>query len=435
MKRDIFQSLKAWKEKTDRKPLVLMGARQVGKTYILQQFATEEFDTFVYVNFENEPRLKSLFSQSLDPKHLIRGLEIEYQVVVQPYKTLIIFDEIQECPEALNSLKYFNEQAKQYMVCAAGSLLGVKLKNIKGFPVGQVDFLYLYPLSFSEFINALHEETLKQYLETICSIEPLLANAHDKLMSHFLLYLYIGGMPEAVSIYQKNHNFLEVREVQTSILNAYQLDFSKHAPPGQIMKINQIWKSIPSQLAKENHKFIYSVIRQGARAKEFETAIQWLVEAGLVSKVTHVSKPGIPLMAYENFETFKLYFLDVGLVGAMSDLSASTILHGNKLFTEFKGILIETFVAQALQAQFKKTYYWNSSGKAEADFIIQHEDQVLPLEIKSGLTDKKKSLKVYDEKYTPKQLLRVSPKNLKLDGKILNCPLYLLYQLKQILKF
>ena len=428
MHRALFQDLIAWKHDARRKPLILMGARQVGKTYILKQFASDTFAHSIYLNFEDEPRLRKLFTPSLDPQRILQALEIEFDTSISPEKTLIIFDEIQECPEALNSLKYFNEKANEYCICAAGSLLGVKLYHVQGFPVGQVDFLHLYPLNFFEFLQALDEERLCDYLQSLNGTEPIAENLHAKLLEYFKIYLCVGGMPEAVLVYSESKDFSAVRAVQKAILHAYQLDFSKHAPKGQIMKINQVSQSIPSQLTKENHKFIYSVIRQGARAQEFETAIQWLAEAGIVNKVNHISIPNLPLSAYEDFKRFKLYFLDVGLMVAMSDLPIKAILHEDKLFREFKGIVTETYVAQALATQYK-IYYWTSKGKAELDFVFQCDDLVIPLEVKSGFTDKKKSLQIYAEKYQPKLMLRSSPKNFRKDGNLLNCPLYLLNML------
>lgn len=432
MKRDIFNALTVWKNKPDRKPLILMGARQVGKTYILKTFADAAYDNLVYLNFEDKPALKSLFDSDLTPQKLLAVFSIETQQVIHPGKTLIFLDEIQECPNALISLKYFNEQANAYHICAAGSLLGVKLSNTRGFPVGKVNFLTLHPMNFLEFLEAINESMLKEYLLEIKTIEPLPEILHQKLMHYLKHYFYIGGMPEAIEQWIDTQDFNKVREVQQNILQAYTLDFSKHAPSDAIMKIHQIWQIIPSQLAKENKKFIYSVLRTGARAKEFETAIQWLTEAGLIHRVTQISMPSIPLKAYAHFECFKTYLLDVGLLGAMTDLSAKILIQGDQYFTEFRGSFVENFIAQELICTHQppdNLYYWRSEGKAEIDFILSIDNQIYPLEIKSGNTDKKKSLRVYDDKYQPHQLLRSSPMNLKKDGKIMNCPLYLIHRM------
>lgn len=348
-------------------------------------------------------------------------------------RTLLIFDEVQECPNALNSLKYFCEMTPEQHIVAAGSLLGVKLAHIKGFPVGKVQFLTLYPLSFLEFLEALPEVRLKKFIEELKSIEPLPPNLHEKILMHFKEYLFVGGMPEAVAEYIASQNVSKVREIQTAILNAYSLDFAKHAPKAHIMKINQVWDSIPTQLARENKKFIYSAIREGGRAKEFEVALQWLVEAGLIYKVQLISTPKIPLSAYANMNAFKIYLVDVGLLGAMAHLSAKTLLHENELFQEFRGAITENYVAQELVHSQYLLFYWTSEGKAEVDFILEQDDLIYPLEVKSGNSSKKKSLKVYGETYHPQMLMRCSPMNLRKDGDVLNCPVYLIEELRSLI--
>jgi len=433
MKRTIIKQLEDWKQSPSRKPLILMGARQVGKTYILRSFAGKAYSNHCYVNFEDMPTIKALFQQSLEPKTILKALSIEFEMSITPGETLIIFDEIQECPDALNSLKYFCEAASEYHVCAAGSLLGVKLAHTKGFPVGKVNFLKLYPLSFYEFLLAHEQNQLAEFLVNIHVIEPLPENLHEKLNQSFKTYLFVGGMPEAVKTHVKTDDFNAVRTVQKEILNAYSLDFAKHAPPHQIMKINQVWESIASQLAKENKKFIYSVIRKGARAKEFETAIQWLVEAGLIHKTYHLTAPKLPLSGYVNFDFFKVYLVDVGLLGAKANLSPKAIIHGNELLQEFKGTFTENYTAQELARNQYELYYWSNQNQAELDFIIQEDDKVYPLEIKAGMSNKKKSLQIYAAKYHPSLMIRCSPKNLKLDNGLLNCPLYLLSNLRDLL--
>lgn len=427
-----MEKLRAWKAQSARKPLVLMGARQVGKTFVLKRFGEQEYKNTVYLNFEDNPKLCRLFDASLDTKVILKALTIEMDVEIVAGKTLIIFDEVQECPNALNSLKYFCENAPEQHIVAAGSLLGVKLSNEKGFPVGKVQFLTLYPLSFSEFLDALDKDRLKDFIDELKIIAPLPANLHEKLLGYFKEYLFTGGMPEAVAEYIATQDFSRVREIQEAILNAYSLDFAKHAPKDQIMKINQVWASIPNQLARENKKFIYSTLRKGGRAKEFEVALQWLIEAGLIYKVSLVSTPKIPLSAYADVNIFKIYLLDVGLLGAMSHLSAKTLLYENELFQEFRGAITENYVAQELVHSQYHLFYWSSEGRAEVDFVIEEDECIYPLEVKSGTSSKKKSLRVYGDTYHPKLLIRTSPMNLKQDDDILNCPLYLIEKLRVI---
>ncbi|MDX8430957.1 MAG: ATP-binding protein [Candidatus Algichlamydia australiensis] len=427
-----MRKLHSWKSRADKKPLLLMGARQVGKTFVLKKFGQSEYDSTVYLNFEDTPSLCKLFDAGLSPEKIIKALSIEMDTEVVAGKTLIIFDEIQECPNALNSLKYFCESASEHHIVAAGSLLGVTLAHTKGFPVGKVEFLTLYPLCFLEFLEALNELKLKKFIEELKNVDPLPPNLHEKLLQYFKEYLFVGGMPEAVFEYISSQNILKVREIHHAILNAYKLDFAKHAPDEHIMRINQAWDSIPNQLAKENKKFIYSAIRKGARAKEFEVALQWLIEAGLIHKVRLISAPKNPLSAYADMNAFKIYLVDVGLLGAMTNLSPKVILHENNLFQEFKGAITENYIAQELTHNHYQLYYWTSAGKAEIDFILEDDDKIYPLEVKSGSSSKKKSLKVYEVKYHPQMLIRCSPMNLKKDGNILNCPIYLIEKLRSL---
>lgn len=429
-----MERLRAWKSDVKRKPLVLMGARQVGKTFVLKKFGEENYSNTIYLNFEGNVRLCKLFESGLDPQVILKSLSIEMETEIVPGETLLIFDEVQECPSALNSLKYFYEMAPEYHIAAAGSLLGVKLAHIKGFPVGKVQFLTLYPLSFSEFLEAFGEVKLRDFVDSVIDMEPLPPNLHEKILLRFKEYLFVGGMPEAVVEYVETQNFQKVREIQTAILNAYTLDFAKHAPKEHLKRINQVWDSIPNQLARENKKFIYTAIREGARAKEFEVALQWLLEAGLILKVQLISTPKIPLSAYADMNAFKIYLVDVGLLGAMAHLSAKTLLDENSLFQEFKGALVENYVAQELFHSQFLLFYWTSSGKAEVDFVIEVDGLIYPLEVKSGTSTKKKSLKVYGATYDPPLLIRISPMNLKKDGSILNCPLYLVEHIRSILQ-
>jgi uncharacterized protein len=433
MKRKIMEKLHGWKNQTKRKPLILKGARQVGKTFVLKKFGQLEYENTIYLNFEDTPKLYKLFEASLTPEIILRALSIEMEAPIVAGKTLIIFDEVQECPNALNSLKYFCENAPEQHIIAAGSLLGVKLAHTKGFPVGKIQFLTLYPLSFLEFLEALQHDRLTRFIQDLSSVEPLPPNLHEKLLGYFKEYLFVGGMPEAVAEYIDSQELSKVRKIQEAILNAYSLDFAKHAPKEQIMKINQVWGSIPNQLAKENKKFIYAALREGARAKEFENALQWLMEAGLIYKTSIVSTPKVSLSAYADFNIFKIYLVDVGLLGAMSHLSPKTIIHENELFQEFRGAITENYVAQELAHNHYPLFYWTSEGKAELDFVLEHDDLIYPLEVKSGNSSKKKSLRVYGDTYDPKLLIRTSPMNLKKDGNILNCPLYLLEKLRSFL--
>ncbi len=429
-----MENLRSWKQEKNRKPLLLIGARQVGKTFILKKFGNEEYKNSIYINFEDNPRVRKLFDVSLDPKAILKALTIEMNTEIIEGQTLIIFDEIQECPNALNSLKYFCEEAPLQHIVSAGSLLGVKLAHVKGFPVGKVQFLTLFPLSFLEFLEALNENLLKKYIEEIKTIDPLPPNLHEKILGHFREYLFVGGMPEAVAEYISSQNVSKVRKIQTAILNAYSLDFAKHAPKEHIMKINQVWNAIPNQLAKENKKFIYSAVREGSRAKEFEGALQWLIEAGLIYKVQLISTPKIPLSAYADMNAFKIYLVDVGLLGAMTQLSAKTLIYKNEQFQEFKGAITENYITQELVHSKFLLFYWASEGKAKIDFIVEIDEAIVPLEVKSGNGSKKKSLQVYAEKYHPKILIRSSPMNLRIDGDVLNCPLYLIEKLRIFLE-
>ncbi|MDX8431647.1 MAG: AAA family ATPase [Candidatus Algichlamydia australiensis] len=424
MKRDIYKSLEEWKKSPRRKPLIINGARQVGKTYALKHFGQTAYKKFVYFNFEKSEKLHSYFKTTLDPHELLKTLAIHAEVEIEPKNTLIIFDEIQECPRALNCLKYFCEEAKEYHVAAAGSLLGVKTTQEKGFPVGKVNFLHLYPLTFFEFLSAMGESKKRTYLENIQSFESI--TFHDELTKLLKIYMFVGGMPEAVSEYRKHQNLSTAREVHEEILDAYEKDFAKHAPPNQVMKITTVWKLIHKQLAKENKKFIFSTIRKSARARDYEEAIQWLLDAGLIHKSSLVLTPKFPLSAYSEEHIFKIFSLDVGLLAAQSNLNAKTILDGNRMFTEFKGALTENFIAQELiPSRRHNLYYWKSSGTAEIDFLLECDHEIYPLEVKSGTSPKKKSLLVYADKYAPERLCRATLMNLKIDGKIANFPLYL----------
>lgn len=426
MMRDLYKKLVSWKNDKYRKPLILRGARQVGKTHILSAFA-KEYPNNLYINFEEMPDVIPIFEGNLSPDNIISQLQIKFGVSIEPGNTLLIFDEIQECSGALNSLKYFHEKANEYHIVSAGSLLGVKLNRTKGFPVGKVDFFDLKPLSFFEFLNAMGEERLRTLLENIDKFEPIDEAMHQKAIALLKQYFIVGGMPEAVETYVKEKNFEKVRKVQKAIVDAYALDFAKHASSADVMKIMAIWESISNQLAKENKKFIFSAINKSARAREYEPSIQWLVDAGLIYKSFNVSVPKIPIDSYANKNIYKIYMLDVGLLGCMSRLPVDIMLQQHRLFVEFKGALTENFVAQELIAGgcFDKLYYWSSEGAAEVDFVLPYGLEIYPLEVKAGISARKKSLLVYGEKYQSNVLSRATLMNLKKGGMICNYPLYL----------
>ncbi|PZV84537.1 hypothetical protein CLV31_104188 [Algoriphagus aquaeductus] len=423
MERKLLHKLLTWKDTEGRKPLIIRGARQVGKTWLMKEFGSTYFSDLVYINFEMNRTAKLLFEQGLDLARIIQGLEIQLGKSIDAKNCLLIFDEIQECPDALTSLKYFQEQLPEYYIIAAGSLLGVALHQNTSFPVGKVEFLDLYPLSFSEFLEAIGEKSLASLVSSLDW--SLLSPFREKLIYHLRTYYFIGGMPEAVKTYAEKQDFFEVRVIQRRILEAYEQDFSKYAPAEVVHRIRMIWNSIPSQLAKENKKFIFGQLRQGARAKEFELAMEWLRDCGLIHKISRVSKPGMPLKAYEDFSAFKVYLLDVGILGAMVDLDARSILEGNRLFTEFKGSLTEQFVLQELITAGHTLYYWSAErGVAELDFILQDQGTVVPLEVKAEENLKAKSLKVVAENYPDTFPVRTSMSDFRKESWMTNFPLY-----------
>lgn len=427
MKRDAYKKLLEWKKDPNRQPLLLQGARQVGKTYLLREFGQENYKQCAYINFEETPGCKSFFELDLKPQRIVKDLGIYLEMKIEPESTLIIFDEIQECPNALTSLKYFCENAPEYHVVSAGSLLGVKLSQARGFPVGKVHFFNLYPMSFFEFLDAVNRPLLRKMLEDINMITPIPEPHHVHLIELLKIYFYVGGMPKPVLRYVETDDLIKVREAQDDILKAYMQDFAKHASPLLVMRITQIWESIPIHLGKENKRFIFTAIKKSARAREYEEAIQWLLDAELIYRVTSITAPRLPLSSYGDHETFKVYLLDVGLLGAMCRLPGRVILEGNQLFVEFKGSLTENYVAQGLKtANGGVLYYWKSEKDAEVDFLLEHDGEIFPLEVKSGTSSKKKSLLVYNKKYQPRLISRTSLMNLKQDGNCCNYPLYLI---------
>ncbi len=423
MQRLLMSELVNWKNKRHRKPLIIRGARQVGKTWIMKEFGKQQYEETIYINFDNNERMKNVFSMDMDIKRIISLLKIETGKKIDPQNTLLIFDEIQEVPKALTALKYFCEEAPEYHIVAAGSLLGVALHPGTSFPVGKVDFLNLYPLSFEEFLLALGEDGLVDLLRSqdYASITAFSSKYTDLLR----YYYYIGGMPEAVQIFIETDDMQEVRRVQKDLLEYYSNDFSKHAPIETVPRIQMVWNSIPVQLAKENRKFIYGIIREGARARDFELAIQWLQDCGLILKSIRVSKPGMPLKAYIEMNNFKIYMLDIGLLAAQGDLDARILLEGNKIFEEFKGALTEQFIAQELVAYGNSLYYFskeNSSG--ELDFLLQKGSQVIPVEVKAEENLQAKSLRAYCEKHKPETSIRTSMANYREQDWMTNVPLY-----------
>lgn len=424
MYRIAIEKLYKWKNSKRRKPLIIEGARQVGKTWLMKEFGKQAYADTVYINFDSNSRMADLFSADLDTDRLIMGLELYAGRKINPDNTLLIFDEVQEVPRALASLKYFYENAPQYHIVCAGSLLGIALHQGTSFPVGKVDFLKLYPLSFSEFLMATVNERFaellkKQDYEMITSFKQTYIDA----LKH---YYFVGGMPEAVQSFAESKDFNEVRAIQKRILAAYEQDFSKHAPNEIVPKIRMLWNSIPSQLARENKKFIYGLVREGGRAREYETAIMWLSDCGLVHKVSRVNAAGIPLKAYEDLKAFKLFIVDVGLLGCMTGLRQRTLLDGDDLFVEFKGALTEQYVCQQLKTieDLGIYYYTNDRGSCEIDFVVDIGEQIVPIEVKAETNLRAKSLKTYRERFEPELSVRTSMADYKKEDWLLNLPLY-----------
>jgi predicted AAA+ superfamily ATPase len=435
MKRFVLEKLKKWRRKPDRKPLIIHGARQVGKTWLMKEFGKTQYKSVAYIGFEKNKRMENLFSGDMDTERLLIGLEAEARQKIIPGKTLIIFDEIQECPNALTSLKYFNENMSKYDIIAAGSSLGVFLHKGVSFPVGKVDFIDLHPMSFCEFLDAMGEEKLCEVLDSLDF--DLIKVFKEKFISYLRTYLYIGGMPEAVRSFVSNHDFLAVREIQKKILQSYENDFSKHIPKEQIQKVSQIWNSIPVQLARENKKFIYKEVKKGASTKTFEYALEWLIRSGLIHRIARIAKPAIPLKGYESESgAFKLFMVDVGLMAAQAEVDSQAILEGDKLFIEFKGALTEQFVCQEMKA-LKDVHlaYWanEASARAEIDFILQFKCQIIPVEVKSSTNLRARSLSIYREKFQPKVEIRTSQADFKITNNLCIVPLYALGKLKQII--
>ena len=425
MQRFILKKLIEWKESKYRKPLILKGARQVGKTYILKQFGKENYEGVAYFNFDHDEDLYNLFENTKDPKRILEQLAFIYGKAIIPGKTLIIFDEIQECPNALNSLKYFYEEANEYHIACAGSLLGIRLSHTS-FPVGKVDFLNMYPMTFSEFLIADNAQNLVDYMNSLEKIEKIPDIFFNQLEEKLKAYFIIGGMPEAVSAWVNEKDMELVNKIQDNILSAYESDFSKHTQDSEANKISLIWNSVPSQLAKENKKFLYQVVKEGARAREYENALNWLNDANLIYKIYNVTKADFPLKAYNDLSAFKIYMNDVGLLRKMSNLDSKIVVEGDKLFEEFKGAFTENYVLNMLTSTLNLVPNYYTFDRNEIDFIIQYKNNIVPIEVKANKSTNNTSLTKYNEKFNNELSVRFSMNNLSKDGKILNIPLFLI---------
>lgn len=421
MKRYAMEKLIEWKNSKKRKPLILRGARQVGKTWLMKEFGNTYFSNVAYINFDNNERMRLLFDGDYDIFRLIDGLQVESGEKINPKTTLVIFDEAQEVPKALSSLKYFYENAPDYAIVAGGSLLGVAIHKGTSFPVGKVDFINLYPMSFCEFLEGIGEEGLAGLLHK--KDWHLITSFRTKFIDLLRKYCFVGGMPEAVAEYAESKDYVLVRKIHEQILFTYEQDFSKHVPINIIPRINNIWKSVPTQLARENKKFTPGLVKKGSRLSDYEVAFQWLIDCGLLYKVMQINKPAVPLMSYET-GFFKIFIHDVGLLSTKAELEVKTLLEGNRIFMEFKGALTEQYVLQEMVAGGITPFYWSSSGTAEVDFIIKRGADILPLEVKAEENLQSKSLKVYKEKYNPPVSLRVSMKDYYEQSWLINIPLY-----------
>ena len=424
MYRSAIKKLKEWKNKEDRKPMILMGARQVGKTWIMKEFGKNEYAKVAYISFYNNERMNDVFDMDFDIDRIIMNLNIESGVSITPNDTLIILDEIQNAPKALESLKYFCEDANEYHVIAAGSLLGVAVHENVSFPVGKVDMLDLYPFSFREFLLAMDEKSLVMALDS--KDFSIIDNFSDKFLFWLKNYYYIGGMPAVVDSFRRNKDYVKTRQIQKDILRQYEQDFGKHVDAKNLPRIRMVWQSIPIQLAKENKKFFFGQIKKGARSSDFEIVIQWLMDSGLIYKVNRVNEPHMPLKAYINMSAYKLFILDIGLLGALSDLPAKTILEKDEIFVEFKGAFTEQYVLQQLicDTQYTPYYYGTDKSTFEQDFMIQMEDRIVPIEVKAEGNVYSQSLKAYCEKYHPKKAVRFSTLKYVDQGWMVNIPLY-----------
>ncbi|MBD5407010.1 MAG: ATP-binding protein [Treponema sp.] len=426
MYRTLIEDLKEWKNSKHRKPLILQGARQTGKTWLMKEFGRTEYKNTAYLFCQENPGLEALFNAPFDKERLLNGFQLICGFKIEPEETLIIIDEIQDIPKAITSLKFFYEQASEYHIICAGSLLGVSLHKDVSFPVGKVNFLNLYPLSFTEFLLAVGKEQQANLINDLKQDPQILKAFSSEFTEYLKYYFYIGGMPEVVSTWIETKDFSEVRRVQKELLETYANDVSKHTSSEMANKIKQVWDSVPSQLAKENKKFLYSVVKESARAREYENAINWLKNAGLLVKIHRVNKPGLPAKAYEDLDSFKIFIIDTGLLCSMTNLSAKVLLEGNTLFTEFKGALTEQYVCQQMLSELKvEPFYWSAKDStAEIDFIFQNDDEIVPVEVKAEINLQAKSFKVYRDTYNPKTAFRFSLNEFIDHGILKDIPLY-----------
>ncbi len=436
MERDLLQALHRWKATVHRKPLILKGVRQCGKTWLLKEFGRQAYTSVAYFNFDEQPELEQFFSKSKDVKRLLENLSLVNGHPLVAGTTLIVFDEIQACPAALNSLKYFAENAPEHHVVCAGSLLGIALAQPSAFPVGKVEFLTVHPMTFTEFLRA-SEPALADYVLQIKEIEPLPDLFFHQLTEKLKQYFIVGGMPEAVLSWVETQDVARVQQILSDLLDSYERDFAKHAAKSEFPKLSLIWHSVPSQLARENKKFLYRAVKEGSRAREYEDALQWLTDADLLTKVHRIEKPGLPLSAYEDLSAFKVYVCDVGLLRRLARLAPSAFAEGDRLFTEFHGALTENYVLQALRPQSDTLprYWTNGKGTAEVDFVIQRENDIYPVEVKAGANVKSPSLKSYATQFADQTALKIrfSVLNLKLNADTLNLPLFLADQAYRLL--
>ncbi|MCH5353494.1 MAG: ATP-binding protein [Acutalibacter sp.] len=438
MERLILKDLLKWKESKHRKPLILKGVRQVGKTWVLKEFGKRCYENVAYFNFDENEEYKQFFETTKDVERILQNLMLASGQRILPEKTLIIFDEVQDCPNVINSMKYFCENAPQYHIACAGSLLGIALAKPSSFPVGKVNFLQIDPMTFTEFLLANGDDNLVEYLNSVTTIEPIPDAFFNPLTEKLKMYYVTGGMPEPVSLWTQERDVEAMQEALSGIIGAYERDFAKHPDIREFPKISMIWKSIPSQLSRENKKFIYKVVKEGARAREYEDALQWLVDARLVHKVYRSTAPRLPVSAYDDLSAFKIYLVDVGLLRRLAQLSPTAFGEGNRLFTEFKGALTENYVLQTLLTQFEvMPRYWSQTNPPyEVDFLIQLENDIFPVEVKSETNTASKSLRKFKELFPEEVKLRIrfSLDNLKLDGDVLNIPLFMADQTERLIR-
>lgn len=433
MERDLQASLENWKNATVRLPLIIQGARQVGKTYLMKWFGQNHFNNFAYFNFDERPELKDFFSINKDVNRILDSLSLISGLTINS-NTLLVLDEIQECPEAINTLKYFAEKRPDIPIVCAGSLLGIYLNSGNSFPVGKVSFLTLHPFTFKEILPYWNPQ-LSLYLKQLNNIEPLPDYFYNDLLNQFKKYLTTGGMPAVLNTFKLENSFEACESVLQNLILSYHGDFAKHPIMSDVAKIGQVFNSLPAQLSRENKKFVYQLVRTGARAREYEDAIHWLVRSGLVHQVKLISKPSIPLSAYDDDSAFKLYALDVGIIRKIAKLSPMVYMEGSRLFTEFKGAMIENYVLQSLVTQFEVLpRYWASGNTAEVDFVIQYQNEILPVEVKSDENVKSRSLTEFQRKYNPKLRIRYSLKNLSYRDGLLNIPHFMADYTFEIIK-